>query len=358
MHVLDVDSVVPFLLDRGLLDPDVLIDGVTVDPVPRRNRNLQVCMADGSGYFVKQADGLSLLSRETVRREGLLYKGRVSTRGGLSGMMPRLLLFDPSIPLIVLGLLSGYRTLGDLCRTAQPPLFPIRLWAGLGQQLAAVHREPAISGGGPLGADGFDLAASWEPRPSILATLSPAGLLALRIVQESAQIGHGLRAVQQSWQPQCLIHGDLRADNVMVGGQSEGREEIRLVDWETSRLGDPAWDVACVLAVGIGLSFTPECPDGAEPSFGHPTAVPLAVTQAAGRAFWREYQAASTGAGAPDGVTATKVATLVAARLLQAVVEMTVRVPQLPELAVVYLQIAANLFADPGRASSQFLALT
>jgi hypothetical protein len=356
--VLDVDSVVPFLLDRGLLGPDVLIDGVTVDPIPRRNRNLRICTADGSGYFVKQADDLSPHSRETVRREGLLYERQASTGGGLSEMMPHHRLFDPSIPLIVLDLLSGYRTLGDHCRSAWPPLFPVRVWARLGQQLAAVHREPLVTRGGPLRTDGFDVAAAWEPKPSMLATLSAAGVMALRIVQESAEIGRGLTAVQESWQPQCLIHGDLRADNVMVGGQSAGLEEIRLVDWETCRLGDPAWDVACVLAVGIRLSFTPECPEGAEASFGNPTAVPLAVTQAAGRAFWREYQAASTAAGAPDGVTGPKVALLVAARLLQAVVEMTVRAPQLQELAVVYLQLAANLFADPGRASSQLLALT
>ncbi len=258
--MVDVDTVVTFLLDRGLLHPDALIDGVVVHPVVRRNRNLRVCLADGSGFFVKQSDGLSSHNREAVRKEGLFYERQWAAARALSVMMPQLLLFDSSIPIVVLDLLSGYRTLGEYSRSSWPPVFPIRVWARLGRQLAAVHDEPAPNRGGHLRMDPLGAAAAWEPRPSMLTTLSPAGLQALRIVQESAEIGRGLKAVREAWQPLCSIHGDLRGDNVMVGGGEVDAEGIRLVDWETWGLGDPAWDVACAVAIGIGLSFTSECP--------------------------------------------------------------------------------------------------
>lgn len=61
-----------------------------------------------------------------------------------------------------------------------------------------------------------------------------------------------LREARLRWQPLCLIHGDLKHDNVLVDVRDGAVERVTVIDWEMSRLGDPAWDLAG-LAVRLPL---------------------------------------------------------------------------------------------------------
>lgn len=56
----------------------------------------------------------------------------------------------------------------------------------------------------------------------------------------------GFRDAWTLWEATSLIHGDLRWTNVLYA--NPGAPHVRLVDWELSCLGDPAWDVGSVLA--------------------------------------------------------------------------------------------------------------
>jgi aminoglycoside phosphotransferase (APT) family kinase protein len=47
--------------------------------------------------------------------------------------------------------------------------------------------------------------------------------------------------VREEWRRLTVIHGDIRFANVMV---RTSPPSVRFVDWETSGLGDPLWDVA------------------------------------------------------------------------------------------------------------------
>lgn len=65
-----------------------------------------------------------------------------------------------------------------------------------------------------------------------------------------------LREARERWRPMCLIHGDLKHDNVLVEADEHGITGVTVIDWEMARLGDPAWDLAG-LAVRLPL-MTPE----------------------------------------------------------------------------------------------------
>ena len=55
--MLDVDNVVSFLLERGLIEESWIIGGeLTIRSVARRNRNLRVDGPGGLGYLIKQSD--------------------------------------------------------------------------------------------------------------------------------------------------------------------------------------------------------------------------------------------------------------------------------------------------------------
>ena len=56
-----------------------------------------------------------------------------------------------------------------------------------------------------------------------------------------------LRETRAAWQDRCLIHGDVRRENVLTA-QSRCDTTVKVVDWELSGSGDPAWDLAGVLA--------------------------------------------------------------------------------------------------------------
>ena len=90
---------------------------------------------------------------------------------------------------------------------------------------------------------GLDLAA---PPVEILRVTSAANLDLLRIVQGSRRFKRGLDGLRRTWRPSSLIHGDLRADNVLLrrrawttaAGKTSG-----CVDWGHCGWADPAWDV-------------------------------------------------------------------------------------------------------------------
>lgn len=69
--------------------------------------------------------------------------------------------------------------------------------------------------------------------PRIGAVLASAG--------SWPSITEGIRAARELWTPLCVIHGDLKHDNILVVG-----DRVVFVDWEMAHLGDPAWDLAAL----------------------------------------------------------------------------------------------------------------
>jgi len=53
-------------------------------------------------------------------------------------------------------------------------------------------------------------------------------------------------AAMKLWAPQSRIHGDLKWEHFRIQQSNQGLR-LCLIDWELSCVGDPAWDLACVL---------------------------------------------------------------------------------------------------------------
>lgn len=67
---------------------------------------------------------------------------------------------------------------------------------------------------------------------SLRSLLSHAG--------QNAAAVEGLHRARMTWRPMCLVHGDLKHDNVLLVDDGS----VRIIDWEMARIGDPAWDLA------------------------------------------------------------------------------------------------------------------
>jgi len=61
----------------------------------------------------------------------------------------------------------------------------------------------------------------------------------------------GLPSSRSDDQPQCLVHGDFRLDNMLFGVRG-GAEPIAILDWQTVTIGKAMTDIGYFLGCGIG----------------------------------------------------------------------------------------------------------
>jgi Ser/Thr protein kinase RdoA (MazF antagonist) len=240
-------------------------------------------------------------------------------------------------------------TLADRLAMAPAPEFPIHLWREVSRQLARIHNELRLARPAPSGALPWVVRAE-QPSPAALAMLSLAGLRVLEIIQGSSTIAAGLGGVGGVWNCVAVMHGDIRPQNILLRAGAGSDEDIRFVDWEMQGVGDPAWDLAGLIAglIAAWLSRSAEHDPAAGASFPS-----WATFQASCRALWQGY---ADGA-AESHPEARTLAILAAARLIQIAVELTVGISELPAVAVLLLQLSENMFADPARAASELLAI-
>ena len=124
-----------------------------------------------------------------------------------------------------------------------------RLVAALAAPLAAFHRatrdlaapgavpHPALEGPEPWPLRLFD-----GDGPTEIWAVPALGGLLHTVAAEPGVVGL-LRRARGAWRKLCLIHADLKQDNVLLRGGSDA-PQATVVDWEMARLGDPAWDLA------------------------------------------------------------------------------------------------------------------
>ena len=227
----------------------------------------------------------------------------------------------------------------------------------LGRVVAALHAE-----GRGLGAEAPPSAWStggidWH-RPGLarFRLLSRGGWELLRMLQRSERLQAHLTRVGRPRHADTLIHGDLRFANLLVApGASPPR--IWLVDWEFAGLGESAWDVACLLAAGIGewLSTIPHVPGVAPQRLVNEASLPLDRVRPGLAAFWTTYLEEAR----PEDTVAwtSRCIELVAAGLVHLGFEATARDERLRASAVAHLQVALNILEQPERASADLLGI-
>ncbi len=142
--MLDVDSVVPFLLERGLIEVAWIIDGtLTIRSVSRRNRNLRVDGPEGVGFLIKQPDHLSHGGHATLRRELLFHTfcREEPAATALTHFLPRLVHNCVEDAILVFELISDATTLQIKSAEHGGRCHSLRAARELGQALGTLHRD-------------------------------------------------------------------------------------------------------------------------------------------------------------------------------------------------------------------------
>jgi hypothetical protein len=345
------EEAVEYLVQVGLLDPARMVgSGIEVRDATRRNANLRVAYRDGDGFFLKQPSpgesSPAMLAEVGFYRQSL----RDHRLTPLRRLIPRFRRYDPELRLLVLDLCRG-QPAADYVRSGQP--LPA-IGRELAEALALCHGAVRASSGEPQGDGLFDTSPPlrWlaTPGPSLFQEVGPAQLDIVRLVQSRPEVQRRIEHLVAGWTRECLIHGDLRWDNLVVEPAPDGGEgpAIRILDWESAGMGDPAWDVGCVL-----FAFVAGCLDAAGASSAELDVVRSEFARRTGeaqgdvQAFWRGYLGRSGLDGPGADRLADRVAVACGARLIQHALELTPRAVVMPGPVVLVLQLAVNLLSQP-----------
>lgn len=240
-------NLVHFLLTRGYINAaSVVHDRCRVEDFSSRNRCFKVSFAKSPGVFVKQArqSDATMKTCIEIEAECLRLLARPAVQSTLSNHVPELVAFDKERTILCTSLIVDSQSL----RTAQlaDPKLRASLAKSLGVLLAKFHTATV--------ADMVDLLPKSAKHrvPTLLHGRSlvsrpeddPAGVYTR--IQQYPEYARLVRETAAYWQPDGLMHGDIRWDNILVSPGESG-PLLSLIDWELAGGGDTAWDVAGVV---------------------------------------------------------------------------------------------------------------
>lgn len=357
---LTVDTVVPYLIEHGLVSVDAIVEGdLEIVDAGRRNQNLKVIRRRGPSYLIKQPGEGERGTQMTLRVEAAFYRHCHLDPGidDMRSLLPRLHHADADRGTLTIELIDGRPLWGNYAQVPSAE-FLARFAAPLGHAIGTMHRafrEPAARA--TEWRSGLYAGPPWffgmqRPTPDIFAALSSANIHVLRVVQRSAQIASALDELAAEWSPDTLIHNDLKGDNVLVSEESQ-QPRVRVVDWEMLQFGDAAWDVGCMFRdfLGYWLLSVPLTSDLTTEQMLERCTWPLSLLHPAARAFWQAYRTSAQLDADASGAFLLRAMRYAATRLAQGAYELSLTHQQASNLALAMLQLAANILTDPREAS-------
>jgi Ser/Thr protein kinase RdoA (MazF antagonist) len=354
-------AAVEYLVRLGLLSThEVVLGHVEVADVSRRNRVYAVASGRAGGFILKQ--GRDESGAELLRREAESYS--LLRSSGLSSLAPIFRHWDPLTEILVLERASC--TLGEWIRTPDRDMAQAGLL--LGTCLARLHSEMPAEGAGSgrdcdTPGDRFDAVPFdavpwvlhlWCPPAAQVETMGPGSRALLRRLQARGGLCRGLRQLAERYAPDSRIHGDLKADNVVVTVGAFGEPAAtQLIDWEASGPGESVWDLGCLLGECLLARAASKVPGGSE------SAGPGAATAVLGRAVWDSYWSYRTerSAAAPDVSSLARVLQLAAARCVQTAFERARSSRAAPRPSLELLRMAERVMTRPLDAAARIYGL-
>ncbi len=246
---LSPSNVVAYLVERGVVPPSSAA-ALVVNPSVRRNRNFKILRPNHPGYFVKQAkeeDG-----DKTLRREALCYwRAHDDPQlAKLARLMPRFVDYDAERRVLIVELVGEAETLYQ--HFLRDRAFTPEIGELLADGLSVYQSELGRRLRGEVDDETFPGKLPWlftatdEPE-WFRGWFGEAGANLLSWFCKHDDFKATVHRVAGRWRRDTLIHGDLKWDNCLLAHDRDGRQSLRLVDWELADVGDARWDIGGVI---------------------------------------------------------------------------------------------------------------
>jgi hypothetical protein len=377
--MLTTDTAALYLLERGLLEARSVVEGdVLVLDSSRRNSNFRIISRRAPSYLIKQGFGTSRVAG--IANESAIYRLlqlQAGLQPGLDRYLPVLRFHDSEEHLLITDLLPDGQNLAEhQLRTGR---FSTKIAGMIGKALSILHSTripPEANGHAPqLTLPPWVLSAQ-HVTVDLYRQLSNANLQLVSTLQRIPGAGARLDHLRSEWKQSCLIHYDLKLENIVVAGSNADHTSthrvtrLKLVDWELAGIGDPLWDVGSIMGEYLAAWLLSIPVTGSHPPdrFLELARYPLSAIQPATRSLWRAYIRRRTtdnssqahrrhDADNPQSSWPVRVASYAAARLIQTAFERSQTASVLTGEALCLLQVGINILERPQEAAIHLLGI-
>ncbi|NEO92644.1 MAG: aminoglycoside phosphotransferase family protein [Moorea sp. SIO3G5] len=265
--LLSSKNVFEYLIEQGICTEQEQAVG-EIEPKAAKNFNLLLTLPEGRKLLVKQEpyhqDGKTVgeFLKEWRSQEFLRQFPEVSHLGS---WLPEVLHFDPDNSIIVFNYLSDYQDLTEFYGNEN--VFPNAIASSIGAMVASIHRATLGSqdyqdffsekSAGPSPNQAQNLTKNLERiSPKVFSQVPPDGLKFFALYQRYDSLGKAIAELSNSFDACCLVHNDLKLNNILLPNdweqatsapKSDGMVGLRLIDWERSSWGDPAFDIGSII---------------------------------------------------------------------------------------------------------------
>lgn len=232
-----------------------------IEVLPAKNFNLLVSFLDGRKFLVKQER-----HQEGKTVGEFLIEWRIEeflqnfpNLDNYQVFLPELLHFDAENSIIIFNYLDDYRDLIDFY--SKENQFPTEIAAAIGNILGTIHRDTFNTkkyqhffskNSDNLMADQVSHLIQGLERvePEVFGLVPSDGIKFFSLYQRYDSLGQAIAELGQALTPSCLTHNDLKLNNILVqkNWQDSSKNLIRLIDWERSGWGDPAFDLGTLIS--------------------------------------------------------------------------------------------------------------
>ncbi|MBD1943770.1 aminoglycoside phosphotransferase family protein [Coleofasciculus sp. FACHB-712] len=236
---------------------------------PARNFNLLLNLQDERKLLIKQErrDREGKTTGEFLQEWQVQeFLKRFSELRYIRLFFPEVVHFDVNDSIIVFNYLDEYHDLAEFY--AKENSFLVEIAASVGAILATIHRSTLdrqeYQDFFSQNSEGVNIHQAPKVSrglerigPEVFGLVPADGLKFFALYQRYDSLGKAIKELRDNFEPCCLTHNDLKLNNILLHKDWEqilsktyqsSDSIVRLIDWERSSWGDPAFDLGMLIA--------------------------------------------------------------------------------------------------------------
>ncbi len=267
--ILNSENIANYLIESNLCNhaekDQLILESI---PVETKNFNLLVSFPNQNKMLVKQDRNLQAENSPNELINASKIQAALNQFENLDrvrSLLPEILHLDPENSILILRYLSDYTDLENFYKKSLD--FSVEIASVLGVTIAKIHRETFNSQQNQnlfsqysesyRGKNSLKSISSLDCiSPEFFSSFPIEGLKFISLYQRSDTLGQAVAELENAYTSCCLTHNDLKLCNILVNNNWEDQTTsniLRLIDWECSALGDPAYDLGTLISSYLKL---------------------------------------------------------------------------------------------------------
>jgi thiamine kinase-like enzyme len=362
--ILTLQNIAFYLLDKGLLKPEILIEGEwTVRNMSARNLNFATNLEyQHHRHLIKQVRAMDAEKTETLRIEATVYwlANNDPMYSTLKKNLPNYYHFDIMSHTLITELLPDVEDLHAYFSKTRH--ISTEIAQSIANILASYHGGLKDN---LKNSSSFNLFKqhkpwffSWVKQTWQQETVQGAEKQMLSLIINNKEFVTLIKEVETLWSADALIHGDIKLNNFLINtNYANGQNlDLRLVDWELADIGDPMWDVAAVFNTLLAQWVLEQPPQYSVPQKAF-SPIQLSEIQPLIHIFWETYTQKMQLIGETKNEAIKKAVKLLAIKLIHTCFEAIQQHENMPANSARLLQMSLNILRNPEKAITDLLGI-